>query len=428
MIARNLPMVIYVHEMEKSLKYNYWLEIFMSPNPGMEVERRYPHLATRPLVESHAESAACLTKACRWLKECIENHIDCNIHEQHPDMPKRVLYIQACPNPQEPYILRLISTDGGKDPYVALSHCWGLEQPLTTNTASLDSRMNEIVWSQLPKTFQDAIKVTATLGYTYIWVDSLCIIQDSQIDWEEQSAQMATIYEKAVVTLAAASATGDTEGFLAQRPERISGSALLQSCNPGTSPLSVYFRERLEHYEERFEHYESLDPLETRAWAFQERVLATRALIFSRNELRWECNTTQQCECGGTDTGRKKARGASYPYSRSLLSSSTPRCDLYRHWYLDTVRQYSRMSLTQASDILPALSGIAHVFSKLTGAGYFAGIWQPEFLHGLLWKPPRWTEPSIQPAYRAPSFSWASTDEEVSYPYDLLSENKIWTD
>lgn len=62
--------------------------------------------------------------------------------------------------------------------YIALSHCWGTEQNFTTTKATRDARMKEIAWNELPKTYRDAIKVARKLHIRYVWIDSLCIIQD----------------------------------------------------------------------------------------------------------------------------------------------------------------------------------------------------------------------------------------------------------
>ncbi|KAF4427738.1 hypothetical protein CGGC5_v004982 [Colletotrichum fructicola Nara gc5] len=105
--------------------------------------------------------------------------------------------------------------------YVALSHCWGQHQPAKTTKATLGRYKSRLIWADLPKTFQDAITVTRALGIDFIWVDSLCIIQDDPDDWAKEASQMASIYRKAYITIAATSAAGGEEGFLYDRRRRI---------------------------------------------------------------------------------------------------------------------------------------------------------------------------------------------------------------
>jgi hypothetical protein len=70
---------------------------------------------------------------------------------------------------------------------------------------------------RLPKTVSDAITVTKGLGYQYLWVDSLCIIQNSKADWEAESVKMGQIYRNSVCTICASSADTADVGFLTPR-------------------------------------------------------------------------------------------------------------------------------------------------------------------------------------------------------------------
>lgn len=64
-----------------------------------------------------------------------------------------------------------------------------------------------IFLSDLPPLFQDAIIITRQLGLRYLWIDSLCIIQDSLRDWETEAAKMASIYQNSYVTISATDAS-----------------------------------------------------------------------------------------------------------------------------------------------------------------------------------------------------------------------------
>jgi hypothetical protein len=110
------------------------------------------------------------------LESCVKLHPQC-CPPSDAHLPKRVIDIgDEGTNP------RLYISEGEKQQYAALSHCWGPSQLLTTNTATISDRQKGINWQDLPKTFRDAIKICHILGIRYIWIDSLCIIQDDRYD------------------------------------------------------------------------------------------------------------------------------------------------------------------------------------------------------------------------------------------------------
>jgi hypothetical protein len=84
-----------------------------------------------------------------------------------------------------------------KAQYRTLSHSWGGHHPIVTTTSSLLKHQQGIQFNALPKTYQDAILITRKLGHQYIWIDSLCILQDSKFDWENEGAKMAEVYQNA---------------------------------------------------------------------------------------------------------------------------------------------------------------------------------------------------------------------------------------
>ncbi|KAF4836161.1 hypothetical protein CGCSCA4_v012355 [Colletotrichum siamense] len=124
--------------------------------------------------------------------------------------------------------------------YVALSHCWGQHQPAKTTKATLGRYKWRLIWADLPKTFQDAITVTRALGIDFIWVDSLCIIQDDPDDWAKEASQMASIYRNAYITIAVTSAAGGEEGFLYDRRRRIYKSTAEKSVIR-SEELKIYY-------------------------------------------------------------------------------------------------------------------------------------------------------------------------------------------
>lgn len=157
-------------------------------------------------------SETCFTQIQSWMDACGRDHPRCQL-DTCPSLPRRVIDVGAADG--LPYLY--ISKEGGKSHYVTLSHCWGKTQLLTTTKATINSRMQEINWIDLSKTFQDAIKVIRSLGLKCIWNDSLCTIQDDLEDWSIEAAKMASMYANSYLTIAATGAADGGHGLLSKR-------------------------------------------------------------------------------------------------------------------------------------------------------------------------------------------------------------------
>ncbi|KAF1948437.1 HET-domain-containing protein [Byssothecium circinans] len=264
--------------------------------------------------------------------------------------------------------------------------------PLTTTTLNVDRWLDRIPWTELPKTFQEAINIVRLLGERYLWIDSLCIIQNDEIDWEEQSIQMATIYQNAYLTLAASKAT-DCTGGLHNSSNRYQ-ETILQSQGEDGQALSAIARRHIPHFYHGFAQpcllttWQSADsigqfPLLLRAWVLQERLLSPRILHFGPAELLWECCEHFTCECRDGLDNQQPEYYPKYQYSRSLLTTSA---DFRSAIWRNIVEAYSRLSITKIEDRLPALQGIAcQLFDDWTPSKVLSGLWEATLLRDLLW-------------------------------------------
>jgi hypothetical protein len=106
----------------------------------------------------------------------------------------------------------LRDTNGAHGKYIALSHCWGKSHHLTTTTRNISAHKNGIPLDVLPATFRHAVQVAQELKIAYIWIDSLCILQDDAADWEVESAKMGNVYADSYLSVAAMSSTDDSSG------------------------------------------------------------------------------------------------------------------------------------------------------------------------------------------------------------------------
>jgi hypothetical protein len=322
------------------------------------------------------------------------------------------------------FVVNLVEDVQQQERYAALSHCWGREQTIKTTKANLKSFMKCVPWLDLPRTFQHGITVAASLRLNYIWIDSLCIIQDDSLDWENESSKMAGIYENAVLTIAASSSAGDADGFLVPRSEILGevleGTVDMQPESPGMPTIPITLRPQLDHYSE----FAPDEPLELRAWTFQERLLSRRALLFSSHELRWECNTTPDCECGLNKQAEDFFSPHPYTFESSLSSGDENSSSI---WYEEIVPRYTKGMLTKPEDKLPALSGVANRFARLTGDQYVAGLWKKDLLFGLLWRLVENPPHPMPYRYRAPSFAWSSIDGKVAFTKPGQFSEMSWT-
>ncbi|KAH7627770.1 heterokaryon incompatibility protein-domain-containing protein [Sordaria sp. MPI-SDFR-AT-0083] len=357
--------------------------------------------------------------ASYWLKNCLDNHPGCPGMEETL-LPRRLIHIGA-----DHTDIRLAQHDTptlGR--YNCLSHCWGGAQPLTTTTHNIAQHLERIDWDRIPKTFQDAINFTAHIGISYIWIDSLCIIQDSPQDWVQESAKMCSIYENGHLTIAASAASNgsgglpirDSSGFV-----RLTGT----TSSPESKPFDIlgYFELGLgDHpFPTNFR-----TPLLSRGWVHQEMILSPRVVHFAKKELLWECKTVGTCQCPQPPPFRstffKQAHYQALKFPGQPGTESAGGM-LAGQWQ-KIVESYSRLQLSFPGDKFPALSGLAQQMSKKRGPDvrYLAGLWSDSLLTDLLWTAAYvWILHRIdrilqgKDEWRAPSWSWAVRDVPVIF-------------
>ncbi|KAF2266743.1 HET-domain-containing protein [Lojkania enalia] len=348
--------------------------------------------------------------ARRCIQDCLTNpkHVACKTARKALNgTPKRLLDVGRITAP-----IRLIDAQGKTFQYATLSHCWGTGPILTTTKSNWKKLSSNIPFDALPPLFQDAVIITRQLGLRYIWIDSLCIIQDSTRDWETESSKMGSIYESSYITISATgSSNGGTRCLLDRRkPIKIDYQ------NTTRREFALRARKTTDHLPDikTVEPAKPMGPLMARAWALQEHVLSTRILHYTTTELLFECKTSYRCECSPT---RK-----SYPTTPALIPKAIAKQSKDHHALYDAwqriVELYTKRELTVQNDKLPALSGIASKIKEATGSSYLAGLWKEHLASDLLWSSTPTSaggEIRVLDAYRAPSFSWASLNTPISY-------------
>ncbi|KAH8807774.1 heterokaryon incompatibility protein-domain-containing protein [Xylogone sp. PMI_703] len=345
----------------------------------------------------------------KWLAECA-NHTQCS-KQTEVILPTRV--IEVAPAIGKP---RVLNTAGKKGRYVTLSYCWGG----SSHGELIQSNLNEYIQSlkvdALPQTIRDAIEVTKSIAVPYLWVDALCIIQDSDDDKRHEIAMMQQIYKESFITIVAACSEHVGQGFLHTRPIPLELYTI-----PFRLAESLFGTMSVQDLDE-IEYDESSEPINKRAWTLQESLLPCRYLIYSSHTLQWRCKS-------GVQNFGNSLHIVSYAernqYSQSLYTLSTQDFDAeqaLKRW-LRLVTIYSQRSVSLPHDKLNAISAVATEFSSLLGS-YIAGVWQLSLLWQLTWvTSSSWnpragnTRPKV---YRAPSWSWASVDGDLSFEDNLL--------
>ncbi|KAK4040497.1 heterokaryon incompatibility protein-domain-containing protein [Parachaetomium inaequale] len=420
------------------------------------VDQQQPY---EPQGDTAAESS--FTQANTWIQECLANHKLCG-NDEPSALPTRVLdlgEIEACGegNGDTELEIRLIESSGQTGRYISLSHSWGGEHPLTTTTATIDQHKAGIPLSSLPATFRDACHIARRLGIRYLWIDSLCIIQDSPADWEQEASRMAHVYHNSWLTVYATASSSPSSGIF-----RSKQAVWIAADDPDDAEtLDILFPEaaklrqnlrlalRFATVHPDFSPYadpakqKDTFPLLARAWGYQERLLAPRVLHFGPHEVFWECMQRLECDCGGISeasarpehmgvyasrdtTGQLPPKVSHYAAlhvgrSASTKSSKTGeakrRKKLLARWQ-EMVEEYTNRALTFSADRLPAFSGVAAEMVEALGMRYRAGQWEETLPAALLYERTdsnSVAKLAVNDARPAPSWSWASPDASVRF-------------
>jgi hypothetical protein len=253
----------------------------------------YPFVGVRRDIARTGQDAH-LPVIIEWLQHCKNEHPACASSETPP--PSRVVDvgIDALTN------ISLYLSWGESAPYAALSHCCGKTGTLRTTLENYHIRRRAIPFTELPQTFKDAVFVTRGLGIIYLWIDSLCIVQDDKEDCEAESVKMAAIDNNAYVVIGADKSKDGNGGFLRRDAEIESCRITIVENNDGSrSEVHARQHEQQGNFVTPFSSCNS--PLASRAWTLQQQSLSSRMVHFA-DELYRECRAATYYECIELDT------------------------------------------------------------------------------------------------------------------------------
>ncbi|XDG02169.1 hypothetical protein ABKA04_001784 [Annulohypoxylon sp. FPYF3050] len=414
MIREGAPLIINCW----NFTYDKWF-----PNPRVDLELYMDHMPPHPIPGAPAmgqvgiratdvRSEECMRFMKESVSECCREHTGCS-NQINGFVPTRLLYVGEGND-----ALRLCDDvlSRQETPWVALSHCWGGGEPLSLKRGTLGLFKEKIDFSELPATFQDAVTITRELGLAYVWIDSLCIIQDDKTDWEKEAAQMSTVYNLAFVVISGASSPNPSTPFLRPREEEwlpkrfdfpvssdVNMPILVRQRHLLAAPLDQGLLEP--PFTMTWATLKRVGPLYARGWCFQESFLATRILNFTPGAIVYECKT------------HRKSEDQLPPYPSTVpgtLGEVTP----LHQWHM-IIKSYTSRQLTYSTDKLPAIAGAATIMPQAKTSRYFAGLWSESLLIDLMWQvmPGRAHEALMTKEHEenAPTWSWASINWGIVY-------------
>ncbi|KAK4060484.1 uncharacterized protein Triagg1_10754 [Trichoderma aggressivum f. europaeum] len=397
-------------------------------------------------VPSHKENGvlsawAGLGLARSWIEDCDMHHANCQ--PIVPAVPSEALHpstrfidtVSEC-------LVSLGEIDSAPFKFVALSYVWGVDYQLRTTSATLEDFRRKLPGltaiddnPRLPLTIRDAMDVTLTLGHRYLWVDALCIVQDSPSDLEIQLAQMDRIYGLATLTIVARGGKSSDSGLPGMSNPRnwLSGENINCVVN-GTLNIGCWdvLDRNYEKYEEQHGVFADTTCYMWRGWTFQEQILSTRTLEFSRRRMVFWCGHPEPAvECGVAprtdmrDAHHFRSAVRKYTETNGIVPPGQPAWEymtkdmLISRWR--TIREhYSTRHFTYPNDRRKAVLGTAsmlrHVIGDIDSSGHVLSQLGTE----LLWHKtlhPGWNEsqqPMLKFSYSAvpsgtfPSWSWLS--------------------
>ncbi|KAJ8111996.1 hypothetical protein OPT61_g5530 [Boeremia exigua] len=365
-----------------------------STDPNLSERQRSNVPIGRPLLPD-ADRTARFQLLRAWLQKCDQTH-RCNERSGETVFPTRVLDVGGLQDRElEPGWIRLINAaERRTDTYIALSHCWGnlsnTQKSFCTSKDNMPRRRRGFHVSELPKTFQDAIKVSG----------------DDYEDWNYESAQMKHVFSQAYCVIAATAAVDSLSGFL----DTQEGRRTEYVCVQDRSERQFYISTDLDD----FDNDVGKAKLNTRAWAMQELVLARRTIHFSANQIYWECGKGIHCE--------NLTRLKSIPRNRYfMLDPEFParllgafERDAMMNCIFYLIEEYSKRAITFPQDRLIAISGLEDRIAEALRCEHRFGVFDRYLHRNLLWMHTDNTKPSQHHA-SVPSWSWLSGSGAVIF-------------
>lgn len=354
----------------------------------------------------------------RWIDICTdpnsEQHVSCPKGREAAG-PRRLIDVR------EGDTIKLVEPGGSDMQYAILSYCWGPPDVMKlarTLRSNISERLVGFSVLTLPQTLRDSIVVIRRLGIPYVWIDAICIVQDSG-EWTTEAERMMTYYENAYLTIIPISSTSADEGFLRTRPRWVSRLTTGAWVGEPSKQLFFYFPEW-----NSVESETDASAWISRGWTFQEGLLSARTLYFGNNGMRFECRGGGwQDISSSNDVGTKATSFLPHSNVHTARSAEWDNRERIRSLWYQLVSQYVERKFTFETDRLLAISGVAQNIGRLLNAEdeYVLGFWKNDLCHGLSWRAWRGLLSSrkltwpLTKSSSFPSWSWCSMKKPVTW-------------
>ncbi|UKZ94767.1 uncharacterized protein TrAFT101_009621 [Trichoderma asperellum] len=411
---------------ERYLIHVTWVEDLPFPSAGprdpvyylahpQSIESRVMWQENMPSFESR------LNAISKWLSDCDCHHTRCV--ETPSVRPRRLLDLEEAERTKRIRLIETSASVGTDVRYATLSHCWGpktSKPPLKTTLENITHHYKGISLDDLNLNFRDAVVIAIKLGVQYIWIDSLCIIQDDYSDWETEAEKMADIYRQSYINIAA-SAAHDAHGgivdlsFLHISKDiptaviryspgaptvRYTGDGSCEELMIRPSALKQEYRELLSR---------KSSPYFARGWVLQEVALAPRTVYFTTDQIMWQCRELFESE-DGTWSAKNVIPALDYSFTVENCFDFTSKVRAYSLWQM-WLKSYATRELTYPSDAAAAAAGLINYYKSATGHTPMLGLWKETLHADLKWSvrggPFKGSRPSNKlPTSSFPSWSW----------------------
>ncbi|RFN48074.1 heterokaryon incompatibility protein-domain-containing protein [Fusarium flagelliforme] len=329
-----------------------------------------------------------------WYTNCVSQHAECKPSSH--GYPRRL--VQIGPEKENIRLVDTLIKPEERPEYATLSYCWGASRPFVSTKGNIGSFLQSIPRESLPQTFHDAIDIIWELGLRYIWIDSLCIVQDDLEDWRREAACMKDVYAGSSVTISASDAQDSTQGCFTDLDLN-----LWEGHGVAFEQVGARFKDQnvlIRLHQGDIRRRTKFANLSTRGWTLQEQLLSHRVIHCMQPEIHWNCHHSYHSESQVTFEA-ERFRSFSwkfFPHDASIE-------DMKKLW-LEWITDYSKRNLTVTRDRLAALAGMVQYFRDRTGFKHLLGCWHETLIDELLWiRFGETTNPS-NTLTSMPSWSW----------------------
>lgn len=428
-------------------------EFFNTSEASPETKQPWQSIVTRSIHPDPSLPGGLYNLQC-WFRECKNKHFHCDANiSAYLSRPRRLVSVRSSDGSLDPRLY--IPSDDENVPYTTLSYQPGPSpeyngglQLLSSNLGSLQDRIPVHMLAQF---FRDAILITRALSIDYIWIDALCIIQDSPQDRANEDSKKLQYYANSELNIAATASANSQHGILHPRDivlhsARLTGNAVDVGIRPLAEDVFSLIRE-CRYFSKRPPITNK--PLGEQSHAFLERISAKRTVHFTEQQMIWQCKTCLVGEDGqiGEDRDRFSQLCGKSPFDFHLgprmreitgpnenehhrypdmtmtrpieghtgVKYSLDEALMDTNWY-SFLGEYTKHSVHDSSLLLPLLSPFAKTIEKETPAIYLAGLWAMDDqipFRSLLW----YCETKGTPADNgSPSWAWSSVVGAITHP------------